>query len=328
MTVSHFVRNPFPGQVSIERVQRHLAAAIPASIQIRHEICPFQTRGMRAILANIRACRTRQGDVNHVLGDTYYVALGLPGERTVLTYHDVVGAYRMSGLRRAVYLMLFFIAPLRRARVVTAVSEATRIDLESRFPSARGRVRVIPNPVDPAFVPLPRAWADPPTMLQVGTRTNKNLEAVARALAGLPVRMVIVGEPTPEQRKQLTELKVDHEFLGSVSDNGLRAAYEASDALVFASTFEGFGLPILEAQAIGRPVITSNLEPMRSVCGNGGILCEPADPASIREAVESLLRSPDLRDQLVSRGFQNVSAYRADAVAERYAAIYQELASH
>jgi glycosyltransferase involved in cell wall biosynthesis len=84
-------------------------------------------------------------------------------------------------------------------------------------------------------------------------------------------------------------------------------------------------MPILEAQAVGRPVLTSNLAPMADVAGHGALKVDPYDGTAIRAGLERLITEPVLRDQLVDAGFQNVRQYSASAVAARYADLYREV---
>jgi glycosyltransferase involved in cell wall biosynthesis len=95
--------------------------------------------------------------------------------------------------------------------------------------------------------------------------------------------------------------------------------------VVFASLYEGFGLPILEAQAMGRPVITSNFGAMREAAGDGALLVDPYSVEEIRDAILRIKREPALREDLIAKGLRNAAKYRADAVAERYAGIYRRL---
>lgn len=84
-------------------------------------------------------------------------------------------------------------------------------------------------------------------------------------------------------------------------------------------------MPILEAQAIGRPLITSNRSAMPEVAGEGAVYVDPDDTSQIRSALIRIRDNPELRESLISKGYSNVEQYRASVIAERYAEIYSEL---
>jgi glycosyltransferase involved in cell wall biosynthesis len=105
----------------------------------------------------------------------------------------------------------------------------------------------------------------------------------------------------------------------------MRQAYIDCDLLAFASTYEGFGLPILEAQLTGRPVLTSNLSPMKEVAGTGAVLVDPYDLQSIRLGLLKIIQDSELRGRIVEAGFENVQRFNPDAVAKKYTALYEEL---
>jgi glycosyltransferase involved in cell wall biosynthesis len=96
--------------------------------------------------------------------------------------------------------------------------------------------------------------------------------------------------------------------------------------VVFASLYEGFGLPILEAQAMGRPVITSNFGAMKEAAGEGALLVDPYSVEAIQEAILRITREPALREDLIAKGLRNVERFRAEAVARQYAGIYRRMA--
>jgi glycosyltransferase involved in cell wall biosynthesis len=93
--------------------------------------------------------------------------------------------------------------------------------------------------------------------------------------------------------------------------------------VVFASLYEGFGLPILEAQAMGRPVITSNFGAMREAAGDGALLVDPHSVDEIRAAIMRIMNEPGLREELVCKGRENAEKFRADPIALKYAEIYR-----
>ena len=115
--------------------------------------------------------------------------------------------------------------------------------------------------------------------------------------------------------------------LGRLTDGELVEAYRRCNMVVFASLYEGFGLPILEAQAIGRPVITSNFGAMKEAAGEGALLVDPYSVESIREAILRVKNEPELREELIAKGLRNVERFRAETVAMKYAEIYRKLAT-
>src|SRR5690606_36261075 len=160
-------------------------------------------------------------------------------------------------------------------------------------------------------------------LLQVGTGANKNLARVIEACSGLPLTLVIVGRLSPSARRRLRELGVAHENAWELTDAGLLEAYRRCHALIFASTYEGFGMPIIEAQAVGRPVITSRLCSMPEASGGAACLVDPFDVADIRRGIRRLLEDPEYARTLVRFGYENAARYTPERVAAAYAELYR-----
>lgn len=335
MTVVHYQRRPAGAQVSIERVFRSIRAALPADVNARAVVCPWSGKGLMTRLRNLLRARQVARDANakgeaqvvhHVTGDVHYLALALPRRGLVLTIHDCAPLHRLRGLRRAVLRWCWYVLPVLRARVVTVISENTAAELRCWVPRrAWKKIRVVPNPVDPGFTAAPREWAGGcPVFLQVGAGWNKNLERVVEALEGTGARLSVVGPVDDQRQRRLAEGGVPIDFLGRVGDDRLVRAYQECDALLFASLFEGFGMPIIEAQATGRPVITSNRSSMPEVAGTGALLVDPEDVAAIRAAVLRLRDDADLRESLIEQGFRNIARYRPESVAAAYVDAYRD----
>ena len=139
------------------------------------------------------------------------------------------------------------------------------------------------------------------------------------------MKLHIVGNPSNFQKQLLKKNNITCQISSPLSDEEMRKAYIECDILVFPSIYEGFGLPIMEAQLTGRPVLTSNLSPMKEVAGQGAMLVDPYDPQSIRDGISKIIDDNQFRDQLVEAGFENVKRFDPELVAAQYAELYEEL---
>lgn len=280
-------------------------------------------------MKNIAAAQKRSGEVNHILGDSHYLAFGLPRRGLVLTIHDCATLERLEGPAREIFRRFWFTGPIARSAVITTISQASKDEILRWTDVAPDRIRVVPNCVREEFQREVKApTVDHAVVLQVGTKWNKNLERVAEALRGIPCRLEIVGELSEAQRMSLSKTGISYRELGRLSDEELLEAYRRCDLVVFASIYEGFGLPIIEGQALGRPVVTSNFGAMAEAAGEGAAKVDPLDPQAIHAAVIKILSDHSYREHLIDAGFRNVEKYQPRTVANQYAAIYAEVSVH
>lgn len=324
--VCHFQRRPGRGH-SLERLFGRIREELPATIAHRVWFAPHARLTPYCIASNVVQARRHQADVNHVTGDAYYVGLALDRSRTVLSIHDLVSLNRLSSLKRAFVYMIWYYLPIRHAKVVTVGSEATKAELINSFPWCAGKVRVIHDCLPCRYTPQPaRPMPATPRVLHIGTAAHKNIERLAEALSGIPCQLHIVGVLRPSQRNALDEQRVDYVALEYLSDAEMSAEYKAADVVAFASTYEGFGLPIIEGQAMGRPVVTSDVPPMNEVAGDAACLVNPYDAASIRMGLLRIIEDGKYRMELRQRGIENVQRFTASHIARQYAELYEEIA--
>jgi glycosyltransferase involved in cell wall biosynthesis len=190
------------------------------------------------------------------------------------------------------------------------------------------KIRVIHDPVSNAFKPFQKSFnRQKPVILQVGTSKNKNVPHVAEALKGIPCHLRVIGKIANQNMDALTACGIEYSSASNISSEELVNEYQHCDMLVFVSTYEGFGLPIIEANATGRPVVTSNILSMPEVAGDAACLVNPFDVSSIRTGILRVIQDESYREELIKYGFKNVERFRPDAIAHQYMELYSELFS-
>ena len=237
--------------------------------------------------------RRLQADIIHITGDIHFAALFLWGRKVVLTVHDLGFLEEARGVKGWLMKKLWLDGPLRRCARVVAVSEATKRSIlaQTRYPA--DHIEVIPTLIPSHFTRRTRLPDNPkPILLHIGLAPNKNLRGHAEAIAGMEVKLRIIGEPSAADHQMLQSLGIDYEWRSRLTDEQMQEAYATSDLLLFCSTLEGFGMPILEAKAVGLPVITSDLSPMNEVGAGWAVCVAPCDLDAMRSAIKRGLEAP------------------------------------
>lgn len=236
-------------------------------------------------------------------------------------------------------LQLWIRTSIRHADRIVYVSEKTRFDFEQllgiEVPS-----EVIPHTLNWPYSVALNAEVSPVLqryglekrgyILHVGGDSwYKNRLGALQMYARLrregrfqSLRMVTAGRPLSSEIYAWCRENnlMDVVELSNVSNEELRILYSGAAALLFPSWEEGFGWPVLEAQACGCPVITSNRPPMSEIAGDGAILIDPARHESIHEAVSACI---DNRDALVNAGFRNLEKFSLHEVIRKYEVFYR-----
>ncbi len=325
--VTHYQRKQALGMYSIERLFADIRAVLPADISVKLSESTFISKGFLRRLYNIAEAVFTQGDVNHITGDVHYLTYLLKRQCTVLTIHDCVSLERLTGIERWLLWLFWYRLPVRFASAITVISNATKQQLLKVVNCDPDKIQVIYDSVSECFNPDERPFnAFCPRVLQIGTGAyNKNVLRVAEALDGIHCKWVLVGTLSAEQVAAIESHRLDYENYVGLSDEALLNQYQQADMLVFASTYEGFGLPILEANAVGRPVVTSTLYSMPEVAGDAACFVDPYSVASIRTGILRVIADSYYRNRLVQAGFANVERFRSTVIAEQYAQLYRRL---
>ena len=266
MIVCHFQRRPLAHTFSIERVFAAVRRAFPGWVDCRVAVCRYRGTNPFKLAYNIVEARLRTCGINHITGDVSYLTLLLRKSRTILTIHDCVGMVRLTGWRRRLYRWWWLGLPVRRCAAVTVISERTKHEVMQYTGCPEEKIRIVPDAVGEEFQPSPRAFhTRMPVILQVGAGQNKNLGRVTAALRGIRCELHVVGNLAESDRRNLAGAGIRYRNSQGLNDDQMADAYRECDLVVFASTYEGFGMPVIEGQAVGRPVVTSCMEPMVSV---------------------------------------------------------------
>lgn len=300
---------------------------MPADINTTLHVAPFESRGVLGRLATVADAARVRGDVVHITGDIHFAALARRRANTVLTVLDCGFIDDASPQARAVFERVWMRWPARHVARIIAISSFTADQVAELARVPRESIDVIDVAVDDAFIELaPLTPVGPPTVLCFAKTPNKNFGRAVDALGGLDVQLHVIGAVAGQDKAKLVATGLSFTNSVVLDDDAMHTAYQQADLVLFPSTYEGFGMPIVEAQATGRAVVTSNREPMTYVAGEGACLVDPEDAASIRAGVERVLGDATYRAELIKQGLENRERFRPGRAAEAHAQLYREVA--
>jgi glycosyltransferase involved in cell wall biosynthesis len=181
------------------------------------------------------------------------------------------------------------------------------------------KIAVVPNAADPAFA-APGPAADGDYVLAVGTlEPRKNLPRIAEAARIAGVKLRIVGGAGWGG----VTVPAGAELIHAWTPQELAPLYRGARCLVYASLYEGFGIPILEALAAGTPVVTSRGGATEETAGGAAVLVDPLDPQAIAEGIAEAERR---RDELTPLGRARAAEFSWERSAQALAAVYRDAA--
>jgi len=318
-------------------------AAAPSPLHVDRSIRGWRLRMLTRRLLHAPARGPWDGADLYHAPDVVYPPVRVP---VVMTAHDlsylVYPRYhtRLNGG----YLRLMTPAVTRDARLIIADSDATARDLVERAGVSTRKVRVIypgvgavfrqtlaPERIDAARA---RYGLTGPFILSVGTQEpRKNLAGTLGAYRLLRERrgdappLALVGDAGWRLDEAATFGAAPGTMvrrLGFVPDEDLMALYAACDAFVYPSFYEGFGLPVAEALALGAPVVTSNVSSLPEVTGDAALLVDPRSVEEIAAALTRILEDRALADRLRAEGPRRAARFTYEACARHTMEVYRE----
>lgn len=324
-----FIERQSSDSTSIERVFRQIAVSISKKKYItRFEKVPYKSDAL-GIIKNLLFYKKSNSDIYHITGHIHFIAIILPSKNTILTIHDAGILNIRKGIRRYLLKKLLFDLPIKKLKYITAISEQTKKDIIFHTRCDAEKIRVIENPLRDEFYTYNNEKKQfnhiCPTILQIGTSYNKNLINVIKSVCKINCKLRIIGKIDINIIDLLNSNSITYENVENLDDKEIVDEYKKADIVLFCSTFEGFGLPIIEAQAMKTPVITSNISPMKEVAGKGALLVDPHCFESIEQGINKVIFDVETRQLLISEGIDNVKRFRSSDIARKYEAFYEEI---
>lgn len=327
MNILYIYRHPDMGY-SIGRVFRPIQEEMKKYAMVDAIYMPCNNYKPWGLWKNIQTarkiCRAKHYDIVHITGAEHYLIPFLKRRnKVIITVHDMGTDKRTYNLR-SIWRYLFWYRTLSFADKITFISESTKREALKYLHLKKGQTVVVPNPIGNNFTHIINNTNNMncPMILHIGTAWRKNLQGTIEALAGINCRLRIIGQLNKKHLDLLYKNKINYTNDTGLSDEQIIKEYANCDIVSFPTFYEGFGMPIIESQMIGRPVVTSNLSPMKEVAGEGAVLINPYDINSIREGY---LHAMSNYDTIVKKGRYNVRLFSLEHIASKYFSIYQNV---
>lgn len=219
---------------------------------------------------------------------------------------------------------LAFVKTLKCATKVTFISHKSQREAEGIVKFKKNQCVVVYNAVGPDYKYCPKEINTKyPLVLHVATKPNKNLDNTIVALRDFPCKLRIIGKISNLQQSLLDKYHTDYSNVWDLTNEEIVKEYENCDIVNFPSLHEGFGQITIEAQAVGRPVVTSNLSPMKEIAGGAAALVDPTDVDSIRAGYADVIEH---WREYVEKGLINVQQnFSVEKITKDFYNVYKSV---
>ncbi len=327
LLITYFQRKPIKGfHFSVEIIFNDLRKNLSSKFSQKTIISKYYSKGFLPRVYNCIQAFFNQSNINHVTGDISYVGIFLQKNKTIHTILDCVFLQHKKGIRKQLLKYFWLTMPINRSKFITTISHSVKKEILEHSNCNADKIIVIPIAVGTEFVYTPKQFNTiQPRVLLIGTAPNKNVHRTLQALATINCFVNIVGKYQPEIESKIKKLHIPFQYDSNLDSVAMKARYDEADILVFASTYEGFGMPIIEAQSVGVAVVTSNISSMPEVANGAAVLVDPYNIDAIKAGINTVINNEILRKQNIENGLQNVKQYTSKRIAQQYMDLYNQV---
>lgn len=240
----------------------------------------------------------------------------------ISTIHDITFLRFPHTFKKKLYLLHKYLVPLivKTSKKIFTVSEFSKREIIQTYKCTPDKVAVVYNAVNDSFKFQCNESKENFFLAVSSIKENKNfvsiLYAYKKVHAKFPdFKLVIVGDLHSSAFNKISLqylLEEGVECIGRISDEELQKWYNKAFCFLFPSYYEGFGIPVIEAQSCGCPVIAANTSSLPEICGDSVLYCNPYSVDDIAAQMECIIQQKDLYNELVKRGFENVARFSWD----------------
>ncbi|MGO0305867.1 glycosyltransferase family 4 protein [Endozoicomonas acroporae] len=241
-------------------------------------------------------------------------------KRAIITIHDLMHIRFYKSIKNKLYYSLLVKKVCQNSPIIFTVSNYTKKEICEWANIDSDKVIVIYNGVDEQFnyKVLPFIHRRPYLLYIGNKKKHKNIirliTGYSKSEAIKSYDLLISGEPDQKLRNLIENLSISGKvfFTGFIKEEQLPAYYKGAHAFLMPSLYEGFGLPIIEAMAVGTPVLTSNITAMPEIAGDAALLVNPYDIDDIAHGINRICFDHDLRRKLSNAGLERVKLFNWD----------------
>ena len=300
--------------------------------KIRKFMEPFVVEDRRPLSMFIERYRNPYIEYNtpFIFHSSHYRTTNNPNAINVTTVHDFTYELFSRGLAQKVHSWQKNNA-IRKADIIVSISENTKKDILRFLPDVDPyKIRVIYNGVSEDYKPNSNSkYKDMGDhVVFVGSRQSyKNFHFVVNSIKDTPLSLAIVGRSLSDEEVILLDSQLGKEryiYMGYLSNFELNELYNTCYCLAYPSAYEGFGIPVLEAQRAGCPVIAYNSSSIPEIIGDTPLLLKEINTHEFQDKL-NLLKDENIRKTIIDRGYENSMRFSWEKMGNEYVELYKEL---